>query len=177
MKILIAAALAACCAGPAMAHVSLETPRAAAGSSYQAVLRITHGCQGAATHTVSVQIPAGLRGAKPMPKPGWALSTRREPLAQAYESHGRRITDEVVEVTWRASSREAWLADAHFDEFVLRGQLPALPGALWFKVRQLCEQGEWHWNEVPTEGRSTKGLMAPAVLLEVLPAETPGHAH
>src|SRR5215510_6504374 len=108
----------------ATAHATLEQPRAAAGSTYKAVLRITHGCEGAATHTVRVTVPAGFRGAKPMPKAGWSLEVRKEPLAQPYESHGRRVSDDVVEVTWKATSRDSWLADAHYDEFVVRGQLP-----------------------------------------------------
>ena len=159
------------------AHVVLDEPRATAGSAYKAVLRVSHGCQGTATHTVSVLVPAGFRGAKPMPKAGWTLSVRKEPLAQPYESHGRRITEDVAEITWKAASREAWLADAHFDEFVLRGQLPDRPGTLWFKLQQLCETGSWNWADVPASGTSTQGLKAPAALLEITPAATTTHQH
>jgi uncharacterized protein YcnI len=141
------------------------------------VFRIGHGCDGSATHTVSVTLPAGFRGAKPMPKAGWTLALRKAPLAQPYSSHGRTVTDDVVEVTWKAATREAWLADAHYDEFTLRGQLPDTPQALWFKVQQLCERGELHWADVPAAGTSTRGLKAPAVLLEVTPAEAKGHSH
>ena len=166
-----------CAAGATHAHVTLEQPKAAAGSAYKAVFRIGHGCDGNATHTVNVAVPAGFRGAKPMPKPGWTLSVRKAALAQPYESHGRTVTDDVVEVVWRAASREAWLADAHYDEFTLRGQLPDAAQPLWFKVQQVCERGEWNWAEVPASGTSTRGLKAPAVLLEVTPAQAPGHHH
>jgi uncharacterized protein YcnI len=164
-------------AAAAQAHVSLETPQARAGTAYKAVLRVTHGCGGTATHTVSVRLPAGFRGAKPMPKPGWALSVQKAPLAQPYESHGRRVTEDVVEITWKAGSRDAWLADAHYDEFVWRGQAPEAAGPAWFKVQQLCEQGQWDWSELPASGTSTRGLKAPAVLLEVLPATATEHRH
>ena len=164
-------------AGAAQAHVSLEQATAAAGTAYKAVFRIGHGCDGSATHTVSVTVPAGVRGAKPMPKAGWALNVRTAPLAQPYESHGRTISEDVVEVTWKATAREAWLADAHYDEFTLRGQLPDTAQPLWFKLRQLCERGEWNWADVPASGTSTRGLKAPAVLLEVTPAQKPGHLH
>jgi uncharacterized protein YcnI len=83
----------------------------------------------------------------------------------------------VVQVTWRASSREAWLADAHYDEFVLRGRAPQQPGPAWFKVTQLCEKGRWDWAELPASGTSTRGLKAPAVLLDVQPAAASGHVH
>jgi periplasmic copper chaperone A len=148
-------------AGAAQAHVTLEQPRATAESSYKAVLRVGHGCEGTATHTLTVRLPAGFRGAKPMPKPGWTLSIARAALAQPYESHGRKVTDDVVEISWKAASREAWLADAHYDEFVLRGQVPAAPGQATFKVQQLCEKGQWDWDTP----------------LDVQPKAAAGHAH
>lgn len=159
-------------AAAAQAHVTLEEPQALTGAGYKAVLRVGHGCEGTATHTLVVTIPAGFRGAKPMPKAGWTLSIERAPLAQPYESHGRKISDDVVRITWKATAKESFLADAYYDEFVLRGQAPAKAGPLWFQVRQLCEKGEWNWADVPATGTSTKGLKAPAVLLDVVPDHT-----
>lgn len=165
-------------AGVTRAHVSLETPSAIAGSYYKAVLMVGHGCEGGQpTHTVTVRVPAGFQGAKPMPKPGWALSIRREPLAQPYSRHGKTITDDVTEIVWTAQNAEAQLPDAQYDEFVLRGQLPATPGPLWFKVQQRCPSGQLDWAEVPASGTSTKGLKSPAALLQVEPAAPAGHAH
>jgi uncharacterized protein YcnI len=159
------------------AHVVLEQPQAAAGSAYTATLRIGHGCDGSPTHTVTVQVPAGLRGAKPQPKPGWLLSVRQAPLAQPETRHGRSVSEDVVEVRWQAASREAWLDDAWFDTFSLRGQLPAQPGPLWFRVQQLCERGQRDWTELPASGTSTQGLKSPAALLQVRPAAAAGHQH
>jgi uncharacterized protein YcnI len=62
------AAAALLMAAGAQAHVTLEEPAAVANTSYKAVLRITHGCEGSATHTVRVQVPDGFLGAKPMPR-------------------------------------------------------------------------------------------------------------
>jgi uncharacterized protein YcnI len=161
----------------AAAHVSLEEPQAQAGAAYKAILRVGHGCEGAATHTLSVRIPAGFRGAKPMPKAGWALTVRRATLAEPYEDHGRQVVDDVVEITSSATDRVHWLPDAHYDEFVLRGQAPQRPGTLWFKVLQRCERGELDWAEVPASGSSTQGLKAPAAPLEVRPPSRAGHVH
>ncbi|WP_310460010.1 YcnI family protein [Sphaerotilus sp.] len=160
------------------AHVALDTPSAIAGSYYKAVLLVGHGCEGGQpTHTVTVRVPAGFKGAKPMPKPGWALSIRREPLAQPYTSHGKTVTDDVAEIVWAARSDEARLPDVQYDEFVLRGQLPAAAGPLWFKVSQRCPVGQLDWVEVPATGTSTQGLTAPAVRLDVEPAGDTGHGH
>ena len=110
-----------------------------------------------------------------MPKAGWRLSLRSEKLAKPYVSHGKTITDDVVEITWTANSPEHALPDAWYDEFVLRGQLAVQGGPLWFKVLQTCDQGATDWAEVPGNGTSTKGMKAPAALLDVIPSNTVHH--
>src|SRR3546814_5265373 len=62
-------------AATAQAHVTLEQPEAAASSTYKAVVRVPHGCEGEATLKVRVQIPEGFINVKPQPKAGWALET------------------------------------------------------------------------------------------------------
>lgn len=163
-------------AGAAHAHITLETPEAEAGKPYKAVLRVGHGCDGSATKQLVVTLPDGLRGAKPVPKPGWTLSTTRAPLKTAYESHGKTITDELAEVSWTANTEADQLQDAWYDEFTVRGTLPAEPGELWFKVRQVCVKGETNWAELPAAGHPAA---APAARLRVLPARpaTSDHAH
>src|SRR4051812_26436383 len=79
--------------GSAQAHVVLEYQVAPAGASYKATFKVGHGCGASPTREVSVDIPAGVRGARPMPKPGWSLDIRREKLAQPYGSHGREVTE------------------------------------------------------------------------------------
>ncbi|MFZ5549264.1 MAG: YcnI family protein [Pseudomonadota bacterium] len=176
MKTILTLAALLGLAATTTAHVALEQPQAEAGSPYKAVLRIGHGCEGSPTRAVSVKLPAGFRGAKPMPKPGWAIAIRREPLAEPYESHGRRVTDDVVEITWTAATREAFLPDAHYDEFVLRGQAPLAVGPAWFRVHQLCEKGEWQWADIPTEALPQP--RAPAARLDVAaPDPHAGHKH
>ncbi len=155
----------------AQAHVVLGQPSAPVGSAYQAVLRVGHGCSGAATTGITVRLPEGFRGARPQPKPGWTLAVRRAALAEPYESHGRTVREDVVEVTWRAATLEAALDDAFYDEFNLRGSLPAQPGALWFKVLQTCGDSSVDWAEVPAGGESVQNLKTPALLLQVLPAD------
>ena len=159
------------------AHVVLDQPAALAGTSYRAVFRVGHGCAGSPTTAIRVLIPAGFKGAKPMPKPGWVLSIRREKLAQPYEAHGRLVTEAATQITWTAASRNDWLPNDWYDEFVLRGGLPTEAGVMWFKVLQTCEHGSTDWAEVPATGTSTHDLKAPAALLEIIPAGHVEHAH
>lgn len=150
----------------AHAHIVLAQPTAPAGSSYRATFKVGHGCDGSAVTAISVRLPAGVRGAKPMPKAGWTVERRTEPLAQPVTAHGKTVT----EITWRGGP----LPEGFYDEFVVQLQLPEQPGPLWFPVVQVCEQGRIDWVEVPAQGTSTRGLKAPAALLQVAPAE---HAH
>jgi periplasmic copper chaperone A len=163
---------------PAAAHVTLEQPQAEAGSSYKAVLRVGHACAGATTTTaITVRLPVGFAGAKPIPKAGWITTVQRAALAQPYESHGRRVTEEVTTVSWQAASPASALSGDFFDEFVVRGQLPESPGTLWFKVLQTCDVGASDWAQVPATGSSVKGLSLPAAPLDIMPAGHGGHNH
>ena len=163
-------------AGAAQAHITLDEPEAPAGSSYRATFKVGHGCEGgAATKEIVITLPEGLRGAKPMPKPGWTLTTQRRALKTPYDSHGKPVTDELAEARWTANSEADQLPDAWYDEFVLRVSLPADAGELWFPVRQVCTRGEWHWAELPTAANPRP--RAPAVRLKLLPAKAPGHVH
>lgn len=165
-------------AAPAGAHPMLENAAAPAGGSYKAIMRITHGCAGSPTRQVAIEIPAGVRGARPMPKPGWTLEVQREKLAQPYTSHGRSITEDAVRITWTARTREDMLQSAHVDEFLLVAQLPDKAGPLYWPVRQVCEEGRADWVEIPKPGQKAAELKNPAVLLDVRAGgEHAGHQH
>ncbi len=159
---------------PAWAHVTLEQAQAAQGSTYKAVLRVGHGCEGLPTTAIRVELPADFQRAKPMPKHGWSLSSKTAKLAQSYDDHGTQITEDVTEITWTAKSPEFALQDSEYDEFVLRGRAAMPVGAAWFKVTQLCQEGSKTgrnpWTEVPASGTSTRGLKYPAALLNVTAA-------
>jgi uncharacterized protein YcnI len=159
----------------AQAHVVLTEPKAVAGSYYKATLRVGHGCNGSSTTGLVVQIPAGFQGAKPQPKFGWTIATRKAKLAQPYNSHGKTVTDDVVELRWTAASKDSVLPDEQFDEFSFMGRLPDQAGPLWVKVLQTCEQGKNDWSEIPASGTSTRGLKSPAPLLDV--QASPAHDH
>jgi len=173
-----AAAYLLCVGTASFAHVVLQDGAAAANSSYRATFRVGHGCDGQSTTGMRITIPAGFNGAQAMPKAGWTLSTKTGPLAVPYESHGKKYTEGVLEITWTANGPDSALPADYYDEFVLRGTTPAKPGPVWFKVLQSCAKGANDWSEVPASGTSTKGLKSPAALLEVLDVQSSdAHAH
>ena len=167
--------LLAICA-PAQAHVSLERPEAPRGKSYKAVLKVPHGCKGEATHTVRVAIPEGFIGAKPMPKPGWTIKTQRGAYAREYGYYHGPIKEGVREIEWSGGE----LPDDHYDEFVAAGFLARelAPGTrLYFKVVQVCANGEERWVEVPSDGADPHDLDAPAAVLTVADGGGDAHGH
>ena len=170
--------LLTCLALAAQAHVTLEYPVATAGQGYKATFKIGHGCGGSPTRVVEVDIPAGVRGARPMPKPGWTLEVTREKLAQPYTSHGRSVAEDTVRIRWTAKTEADMLPSGFYDEFVLVGTLPAQAGMLYWPVRQLCPQGRLDWAEVPAAGQRWGDLKSPAVELELMPpAGVSAHNH
>lgn len=181
MKLMLnryAMAAALLLASAAQAHVVLDEPVALAGSSYRAAFRIGHGCSGSPTTGVQVFIPEGVRGAKPMPKAGWQIAIRRAPLARPYQSHGKTVSEDVVEITWTVTDPALAIQEDWYDEFVVRATLPEAASPLWFRVRQICATGEMDWAQIPASGTSTQGLKSPAALLELLPSgATAGHNH
>ena len=146
--ILIAATVFA--ASSAHAHVTLEKREAAVGSYYKAVFSVPHGCAGSATVKVRVQVPEGVIGIKPMPKPGWSLETIKGKYAAEYELHGSKLSEGVKEVVWSGGK----LADDNYDEFVFASYLTTRlkPNTtLYFPVVQECEQGVSRWIDIPKE--------------------------
>jgi uncharacterized protein YcnI len=160
-----AAAMLALATGTASAHITLETEEAAAGSSYKAVLRVPHGCDGSATVRITVKIPEGVIGVKPMPHPGWKLDIVTGKYARAYDYYGSKLDQGVTEISWSGGN----LPDAYYDEFVFRGMLVAdLPeGVIYFPVVQECEKGVDRWIEIPEAGKPEPEGPAPGV--KVLP--------
>ena len=159
----------------ANAHVVLTDQLAMAGSYYKATLRVGHGCGDEPTTSITVKIPAGFEGAKPQPKFGWALTIKKELLPKTYTSHGKTITEDVVEIKWQATSKDFYLPNEQFDEFSFFTRLPAKPGPHWISVRQECVKGINDWAEIPASGTSTKGMKTPAALLELLPSQQHDH--
>ena len=166
---LAALATALAFATPVFAHVSLQVPTGAAGSSYRATLQVPHGCDGAATTAIKVRIPEGYFSVKPMPKPGWTIETAKGAYDKPYQQHGATITEGVTTITWSGGE----LPDDYYDEFVFRGTLAAdLPEGtiLSFPTVQVCGTAEEAWIDVSGDPAAEK----PAPALTITPAE---HQH
>lgn len=172
--LLLVGALIAACAAPAAAHVTLENEEAKVGANYKAVLRVPHGCESTATVTLRVKIPEGVIGAKPMPKPGWTLSTVTGKYPKTHNLFHREVTEGVTEISWSGGK----LPDAWYDEFVFQGFLASdleTGKTIYFPVVQECEKGVHRWIAIPAAGKSASDYPEPAPGLRLLPATAPRH--
>ena len=160
---------------PARAHVTLANAETTPNSYYKAVLQVPHGCDGAATTSIRVQIPEGVIGVKPMPKPGWTVTTTRGAYATTFDDHGRKVSEGVKEIVWSGGS----LADEHFDEFTFHAKIATDGGAakaIYFPTMQNCAKGEIAWVQVPAAGQSSHDLKSPAPALRLSPKTTVAQA-
>ena len=167
------AALAAGLSFSASAHVTLENGEAVTGSYYKATFTVPHGCDGAPTTRVRVQIPDGVTSIKPQPRSGWKLAVVKEKLATPLDNgHGGRITEAIREVSWTGGP----LPDEQFEEFKIQMKLPDTPNTtVYFPVVQECrsERGKAdginRWIEIPAAGQSSHSLKLPAPGLKLKP--------
>jgi periplasmic copper chaperone A len=172
IRYLLAGTVTAMFAVPAAAHVTLEQQEARVGSTYKAVLRVPHGCEGAATTAIRVKVPDGFIGVKPMPKPGWTLTTAVGKYLKPYELFHSQIIEGVTEITWASGK----LPDAWYDEFVFQGFLADdldTSRPIFFPVVQECEKGVHRWIEIPPAGKSASDYPEPAPALKLLPGSGP----
>lgn len=176
MKTLVSAALGlGLLASAAQAHAVLERKQAAPGTSYRGVVQIMHGCNGKPTTRVSVTIPEGLIGAKPMPKPGWTLTTARGPYAKTYATHHGTVSEGVTAITWSGGS----LPDDQVDEFTFLAQVAGTfePGAtVYVPVQQDCAEGSYAWSEIPKAGQDAHDLKAAAPSFRIVQVAQAGGA-
>ena len=164
--------LAVLTAGNVHAHAVLENKTALSGSYFKATIRISHGCHGAAINKVTVEIPDGLRLAKPQPKAGWQLKINKQKLAEPFSSHGKTITEDVGKLVWEGGPLE----NGYFDEFSFMVKVAAEPQMLYIPVKQECVDGtSIYWHEVPEAGKNWHDYETPAPELRIIESEQSHH--
>jgi len=149
----------------ASAHVTLENKEVAAGASFKLVLRVPHGCSGAATTKLRVRVPEVFRSAKPQPKPGWALEVVAARSAAGSGGHAHDDATAPQEVSWTGA-----LEDSSYDEFVLwvSTAKTAPLGPVYVPIVQECGDRMQRWIEIPSDGNTPASLKSPAPSLRLI---------
>ena len=153
-------------AAPVAAHVTLDPREAPSDTTVRIAVRVPHGCEGAATTAIRLQIPPGIRGAKPAPKPGWTLETVQAAEASTSPAAvtsggGHGSSPALREVAWRGGP----LPDDFYDEFIILFRTPAAPGeTVYFPIVQECEGGRVsRWIERSQPGGGEPRMPAPGL--------------
>jgi uncharacterized protein YcnI len=161
--VLFGAALAATVyPAAAAAHVTANPSEAATGYGYTE-FRVPHGCDGAATTSVTVQIPAGITSVKPEAVAGWKVSTKEGTLPEPVDVFGESVTEGVTEISWTGGP----LPDSQLQNFgVSFFASESLAGeTAWFRVVQQCSEGVHRWVEIPIEGEEEPEEPAPGIAI------------
>jgi uncharacterized protein YcnI len=118
-------------AATAMAHVTVW-PREAPAKGFQVFSVRVPTEREAATVSVRLEFPAGLKSVRFMPKPGWKYEIERE------------AGGGIVGVTWSGGR----IGRDEFDEFHFTARMPDEPTRLTFVAHQTYEDGEVvHWAD------------------------------
>jgi len=155
---------------PASAHVVFNEAQAVAGEFHTAQFRVTHGCEGTPTHTVTIEIPDGVSRVSPRHLTGWEVKVQMRPLVKPVILHGFEVTETVGSVTWTGGS----FPNHTYEQFELRMMMPDESGKrLDFKVKQICERGEIYWQEIAKPGKNPYDLEFPAPFITLIGGPRP----
>lgn len=151
------------------AHVTPVEPTGPAGGYSTVELQVPHGCDGAATEQVAVQLRDDLTSVKAQAVPGWKVSYERAPLDEPIEVHGNPVTEYISVVTWTATDTP--LPDDQFQRFGISMKLPDAEGeTLMFPTVQTCVDGSTaSWIEADPDGDE------PAPMVELVASGGDGH--
>jgi uncharacterized protein YcnI len=154
-------------ASVALAHVSVSSP-GIAGTNQVLTFGVGHGCEGADTVELRVDIPEEV------------VSVRALPSAWGEAELTRNADDLVTAVTW--TKADARPVDDQYYQFSIRVGVPDAPfTSLLFPATQTCRNADGEeivaeWSATPAEveaaGEDEEVLEAPAVL--VMPPRVPG---
>lgn len=160
---------------PASAHVDIIDGAALTGGGYgtEFTLRVPHGCEGAATTALEVQIPAGVVDVKPKLMAGWSIDVVSTPPVLPSMAPDASFTDEQMDaMTAPVVSSVKWsggtLPDSEYADFQLSAVFPETPGSIAFPTVQYCGDTQVAWIEIPATGQDPETLELPAPMVTIV---------
>lgn len=163
---LAAATLAVAFTGSASAHVSIVSGVGTANATQEITFGVGHGCAGADTWRVRVQIPPNVTGVRPLPTDFGKATVEKD------------ATGAVIAVTWQKADAEVLDDDSHYYKLVVRARMPDQPfTTFYFPAAQTCRAKDGqlttvNWSLVPP--LPDGGVDEPAPELRLLPARRAG---
>lgn len=159
---LLAAASLLLTASAAEAHLAVASGPAAANKSQEVQFGIGHGCDGADTFAMRIEIPAGVTSVRPMFSDFGATTVEKD------------AANVVTAVLWQKPAESALDADTNYYKLTVRMKVPDKAfSQIYFKGTQTCRAADGtltmvDWTALPGE------MGEPAAALTIVPARLPG---
>jgi uncharacterized protein YcnI len=166
---LFALGVAVALPGVARAHVSIASGPGFANTTQEITFGVGHGCAGADTYRVRIEIPADVLSVRPMRSDFGKVSVEKDTAGT------------ITAVSWQKADADALDADLAYYKLVVRLKVPNKPFTTYFfKAHQTCRAMDGtlstvDWSMLPTDPVVDGGATdEPAPALVVLPARQPG---
>ncbi|MET0795021.1 MAG: YcnI family protein [Polyangiaceae bacterium] len=149
----------------ASAHISVSSGLGIANTTQELTFSVGHGCSGADTHAVTIEIPAGVSSVRPETSDFGQVDVQTDDAGS------------VVLVSWQKPEAAALPADTQFYKLSIRLKLPDAPfSTLYFPAHQTCIGSDGKSTLVDWVGidEAEGSLVEPAPAVFVVPARFPG---
>jgi uncharacterized protein YcnI len=152
----------------AAAHVSLISGHGFANTTQEITFGVGHGCAGADTYRIKVDLPAGVTSARAM----------RSDFGKA--SFQKDSAGLLTSITWQKPDTELLDEDLGYYKIVVRLRVPNQPfTTVYFPVQQTCRAADGtmtvvNWSMLPTDPIVDGGADEPAAELRIVPPRQPG---
>ncbi len=158
------------CVMPALAHAHITVVSGAgfANTTQEITFGVAHGCSGADTYKVRIEIPSSVTSVRPERSDFGRVSVEKD------------ATGAVTAAVWQKADADALDADIAYYKLVIRLKVPNQPfTTLFFAAHQTCRAADGtlsttDWVALPTDPVVDGGAAEPAPALNVLPARAPG---
>jgi periplasmic copper chaperone A len=158
------AGLSAFFASSAQAHVSIASGPAFANTTQEVAFGVGHGCQGADTYRVQIEIPAGVSSIRPETSDFGQVDLETDAAGT------------IVAVIWTKAAA-VLDADTQYYKLLLRLKAPDQPfSTIHFPTHQTCRAADGTETVVDWVGidEAEGSTVEPAPALRILPARFPG---
>ena len=153
--------------GLATAHIAVSSGPGFANATQEIAFGVGHGCAGADTYSVKIDIPAGVTSVRAL----------RSDFGKATVE--KNAAGDVIAVIWQKPDAELLDSDFGYYKLVVRMKLPNQPfTTLFFPTHQTCKASDGtvstvHWVGT-TESHGGGETDEPAPALKIMPARKAG---
>jgi uncharacterized protein YcnI len=152
----------------AHAHIAIASGPGFANTTQEVTFGVGHGCAGADTYKVRIEIPASVTSVRPERSDFGKVSVEKD------------ATGAITAAVWQKSDADALDADIAYYKLVIRFKVPNQPfTTVYFPAHQTCRAADGtlsvtDWIGLPTDPAVDGAAAEPAPSLNIVPARLPG---